>query len=125
MNKKKIKKAAKAYDIEQQKIMKELEEKIKSKSVLCTVVSKNPGAAFEDGINWFLDHLWHDVNEEPIEGEKLIVEREDKIYFYGYRQNNYYLIINAIGVAKEAIRVDSTTRWFYINDLIKHEDNFE
>ena len=119
MNKKKIKKAAKEYDRKQQKICKKLAEEKDSETVLFSVVYKCADAAFEDGINWFLDNLWHSVNETPLEEEKLIVELKNKSYCYAYRKGNSYFIINRLGTEEETISINSTTRWFYVNDLIK------
>lgn len=120
MNKKKIKKAAKAYDKKQQKICKKLEEERECpETIIFSVVYKCADAAFEDGINWFLDNLWHDVSEKPIEEKRLIVELKNGAYIYAYRLGNSYFILNRLGDEDEAIGIACSTRWFYINDLIK------
>lgn len=78
--------------------------------------------AFETGIDWFLDSLWHDASEEPERNKDVCLE------MIGYEQNKFYGVIDSSQVDSEdwdefCKGDQEIIRWFYIDDLVKGANN--
>ena len=111
---KKIVEASKKYAKEMEETCKKLAKKYKSATSLCNLVTVNPEAAFQDGINWFLKNLWHSVSEEP--------EKFRKILYTGGSIDTTYttmLIINNSWNTK--VHLLKIKKWCYIDDLFPKE----
>ena len=78
--------------------------------------------AFEAGINWFLDNLWHDVSEVPKQDigkiTFLVVEFNDRDY-------KRYQIVRLLydGGYDDIIYMNKVKRWLYLDDLLKGGNN--
>lgn len=75
--------------------------------------------AFEAGINWFLDNLWHDANEEPKRDGRIFVEKTyngEKRYTDDNRETLY-------SSWQYKVSRENITRWLYIEDLLKGGNN--
>lgn len=116
---KKIEEAAKGYAKEKEKICKKIAQK-----TFCGV-AVSPDAAFKDGINWFLDNLWHDASEEPERDRDILLEYEnghpsDVRMRLPYQYENIY---NSLCEKywSAMVKIEKITRWFYIDDLLPKE----
>lgn len=70
--------------------------------------------AFNEGINWLLDNLWHDASEEPKDNHDILIESLNGTYteYAAYRHNSAQLW-------GDFVDRSHTTRWLYIADLLK------
>ena len=113
IDKKKIKKAASAYEKKTQIECKKLNEKLNSGNEF-SVTYKSADAAFIDGANWaiqeFLKDLWHPTGEKPKKGCVFLY----KTIFNGYGLNQ---IIDG-NEWEYIIKYQKATQWLYIDDLL-------
>lgn len=65
--------------------------------------------AFENGADWRINSVWHDINEMPDLGEAIIVELFGKVWDYGT-----YDVSDAI---------HPKAKWAYMNDLIPSKED--
>lgn len=74
--------------------------------------------AFNEGINWFLDNLWHPASEEPKDNYDILIESLNGICteYAAYRHNSAQLW-------SDFVDRSHTTRWLYIADLLKGGGN--
>ena len=127
IDKKKIKKAASAYEKKTQIECKKLNEKL-NRGYEFSVTYKSADAAFIDGANWaiqeFLKDLWHPFNEVPTRKSSNILlffesystgtEDDYDEYFElaytreGFTQETWKEFVNEGGIP---------SKWLYINDL--------
>lgn len=120
IDKKKIGKAAKKYAKEKEKICKKIAEKYKSATSIGNWVTVNPDAAFEDGIDWFLKNLWHDIFNERIPcGKMVIVEYtfEGGIYYRSLKIPDDIQWVRGFSNEKRL------RRWLYVDDLLPKEEH--
>lgn len=114
IDEKKITKASKDFckSLEAERKAIQQAELDKGAQFACTFI--RPEVAFKAGINWFLDNLWHDASEEPKENHDILIESLNGTYteYAAYRHNSAQLW-------SEFVDRSHTTRWFYINDLLK------
>lgn len=97
-----------------EKKIEEAVDKYASSSWVADEYPREIQETFEAGIDWFLDNLWHDASEEPKENHDILIEALNGTYteYAAYRHNSAQLW-------SEFVDRSRTTRWFYINDLLK------
>lgn len=75
--------------------------------------------AFNEGINWFLDNLWHPASEEPRKDVSIIVEthNDKNMFYYAWNrwQDNFYPSWT------DAVLCSRVSRWLYVDDLLPKE----
>lgn len=77
--------------------------------------------AFEEGINWFLDNLWHDASEEPeIPNEETYVACLVKYKNKSTELCIYWLTDGwTCNTMCHRAFMENFDSWLYINDLLK------
>lgn len=73
---------------------------------------RNEQNAFLDGIDWFVNNLWHDSKEEPLKNKPLLVlYKKDGITYHSTYSNRE---------AEEWNKLKNIciTQWCYIEDLL-------
>lgn len=73
--------------------------------------------AFNEGINWLLDNLWHDASEEPKDKAKEILYESDTVG-YATTSSKYSVLYEREPWRCTVSRL-AITRWLYIDDLLK------
>lgn len=72
-------------------------------------------SAFEDGINWFLDNLWHNASEEPKTFKRLIAKcHSDRVKY----EDMMFLGTTSWN---EKVKNQGIINWLYIDDLFQKE----
>lgn len=72
-------------------------------------------SAFEDGINWFLDNLWHNASEEPKTFKRLIAKcHSDRVKYEDM------MFLGTISW-NEKVKNQGIINWLYIDDLFQKE----
>jgi len=72
---------------------------------------------FLKGVDWYLQHLWHDASEKPVEGTMVIVELKECL-----RQ---YEIIPYLTSLKWGFDWENVVRWCDLVDIFPCEDQCE
>ena len=72
---------------------------------------------FLKGVDWYLQHLWHDASEKPVEGTMVIVELKECL-----RQ---YEIITYINKSEWKFEWENVVRWCDLVDILPCEDQCE
>lgn len=71
--------------------------------------------AFEAGINWFLDKLWHNASEEPKTFKRLIAKcHSDRVKYEDM------MFLGTISW-NEKVKNQGIINWLYIDDLFQKE----
>lgn len=86
-------------------------------------------SAFEDGINWFLDNLWHIYDEVPRNdySQVVLIKGNDQALPTILDMND--LMDNSEGggdyecLWKGIVKTHQIKKWFYIEDLLKGVNN--
>lgn len=103
------------------------EDIIKASSVFKKTVKKEIGnfhndislnsvaVAFREGVNWFIDSVWHDKTVKPKVSE-LIVCIHKKGKLVGILQEDQFFISSRPGCV--LYHFDETIKWAYLNDLL-------
>lgn len=71
--------------------------------------------AFREGVNWFIDYVWHDKTVKPKIGE-FIVYIHEKGKLMGILQEDQVFISSRPGCI--LYRFSETIQWAYLNDLL-------
>ena len=80
--------------------------------------------SFHKGIGWFLKNLWHKPDEEP---------EQEKVALIQLKEDGSWHTANFIGIEfhindmnkddEYLVFTDDVTRWLYLDDLLKGENN--
>lgn len=72
-------------------------------------------AAFREGVDWFIDSVWHDKTVKPKEGEFIIcIHKKGKLI--GIFQEGQFFAPSCLGYI--LYHFDETIKWAYLNDLL-------
>lgn len=81
---------------------------------ICLFDNKKEQYAFLDGIDWFVNNLWHDDKEEPLKNKPLLVlYKKDGITY----QSTCSLLE---GESWSEFNI-SITKWCYIEDILERK----
>lgn len=71
--------------------------------------------AFREGVDWFIDSVWHDKTVKPKVGE-FIVCVHDKGKLMGILQDDQFFVSSRPGCV--LYNFNETIKWAYLNDLL-------
>lgn len=103
------------------------EDTIKASSVFKKTVKREIGnfhndislnsvaVAFREGVNWFIDYVWHDKTVKPKVGEFIVCVHE-KGKLMGILQEDQVFISSRPGCILYCF--SETIQWAYLNDLL-------